>query len=143
MNNDSENLILQINEYTKKCRLFMGYLYVCCLKIFTSDKSQSHKYIRTRVCFVLMPYTCYRFLFWVIRIYIGEDIYYANIIPVPTKGRPRCIKKINILHKKKKIIFFLYTVNISIRIEIKSFVQQKNPTLYKLPMRCEIYGHHI
>lgn len=32
MNNDSENLILQINEYTKKCRLFMGYLYVCCLK---------------------------------------------------------------------------------------------------------------
>lgn len=45
--------------------------------------------------------------------------------------------------KKKKKLYFLYTVNISIRIEIKSFVQQKSPTLYKLPMRCEIYGHHI
>lgn len=45
--------------------------------------------------------------------------------------------------QKKKKLYFLYTVNISIRIEIKSFVQQKNPTLYKLPMRCEIYGHHI
>lgn len=53
------------------------------------------------------------------------------------------LKKINILQKKKKKLYFLYTVNISIRIEIKSFVQQKNPTLYKLPMRCEIYGHHI
>lgn len=50
-------------------------------------------------------------------------------------------KKINILQKKKKIIFFIYSKHI--RIEIKSFVQQKNPTLYKLPMRCEIYGHHI